>query len=55
MAIVGDLKQLQTTLLDKHFDGRGARVDGILKQLFQSVHGSNNDLASSDLVDDIFC
>ncbi len=53
MAIVGDLEQFEPAFLDQDFDGRGARVDGIFEQFLERVHGSHDDLAGGDLVDDI--
>src|SRR5690242_15392610 len=36
--IVGNLQQLQSSVLDKDLEGRGACVDSIFHQFLQSVH-----------------
>lgn len=52
-AIVGDLEELQTSILGHHIQGSGARIDGVLNKLLESMDGSHNDFSRGDLVDDI--
>jgi len=53
MAVVSDLEQLQTTILNKDFNGSRTSIGGILEQLFQSMHGRHDDFTRCNLVDDI--
>lgn len=53
-AIVGDLEELQASILGHHVQGSGARIDGILNELLESVNGSHNDLTGGNFVDDIW-
>jgi hypothetical protein len=53
MAIVRDLQQLETSVLDQDFDGRRTSVDGVFDQLLQRMHGSNDYLSRGDLIDHI--
>lgn len=53
MPIVSDLEQLQPTVFDHNFEGRRSRIDGILNELFQGMNRCNDNLSSSNLVDNI--
>lgn len=52
-AIVGDLQQLQSPVLDGNLDRGGAGIDRVLNQLFERVDGCDNDLAGGDFVYDV--
>lgn len=54
MPVVGDLKKLETAVFDQDLDRGRTGIDGIFYQLFQSMHGSNNNLPCGDLVYDIW-
>ena len=53
MAVVGDLKQLQPSLLNDNLKRSGASIHSIFDQLFQGMDRSDYDFASSYLVDNI--
>ena len=53
MAIIGDLEQFQTTVLDYYFQRSRTSVNGIFNQFFECMHWSDNDLSCGNLVDDI--
>ena len=53
MAVVGDLKQLQPSILDDNLDGCRASIHCIFNQLLQSMNRGDYDFAGSDLVDNI--
>lgn len=52
-AVIRDLQQLQATFLGKYLERCRAGVHGILHELLQSMHRGDDNLASSNLVDDI--
>lgn len=54
MPIVRNLKKLQTAIFDSNFHRSRSSIHGILDELLESVHWSDDDLAGSNLVDDIF-
>ena len=53
MAVVGDLKQLQPSILDDDLKRSGASIHSIFDQFFQGMDRSDYDFASSNLVDNI--
>lgn len=53
-AAVGDLEQLQTTVLDQDVERGGPSVDGVFDEFLQRVHGCDNDLAGCNLVDHVW-
>lgn len=53
VAVVGNLKQLETAILDEYFQCSRSGIDGVLNEFFQGVDWSDYDLAGSDLVDNI--
>ena len=53
MAIISNLKQLQTAVLYCDFQRGCAGINGILDQLLERMHRSDDDLACGDLVDNI--
>lgn len=53
MAIVGNLEQLKSSILDQDLEGCGTSVHSILNQFFQSMHGSDNDLPCGNLIHNI--
>lgn len=52
-AIVGNLQQLQTSVLDQNLEGRGSCVYSVFHQLLQGMDRGHNDFSGRDLVDDI--
>lgn len=54
MSIVRDLKKLQATIFDKNLKRSRASVDRILDKFLQRMYRSNDDLASCNLVDNIW-
>lgn len=50
MTVVSDLEKLETAIFHQDLDRGGTSVDSILYQLLQSVHRSDDDLSSGDLV-----
>ena len=53
--VVCNLQQLEASVFDEDFDGRGASVDSIFDQLLQRMDWRYDDLSRSDLVDYILC
>ena len=53
MAVVGDLKQLQPSILDDDLKRSGASIHSIFDQFLQCVNRSDYDFAGSNLVDNI--
>lgn len=53
-AVVGDLQELQTALLDQYLEMGGASILGVLNELLQGVDRRNNNLPCCDLVDNIW-
>lgn len=53
-AIICDLQELEPAVFDDNFKRRGSGIDGVLNQLFEGVHGRDDDLARCNLVDDIW-
>jgi hypothetical protein len=53
VAIISNLEQLETTLLDQDLERGGAGIDRIFDQFLQSMYRCHNDLACCDLVHDI--
>ena len=53
MAIIGNLEQLQPTVLDYYFQRSRASVNSIFNEFLERMHWSDNDLSCGNLVDDI--
>jgi len=51
--VVGDLQQLQASILDENLQGRGSCVDSILHQLLQRIHRGHDNFPCSNFVDNI--
>lgn len=54
MAIVGNLKELETTVFDEDFERRGAGINGIFDKFFEGMDGGDDDFAGRDLVYDVW-
>lgn len=52
-AVVCYLQQFQASFFDKDLERGRPCIDGILDELLQRMNGGNNNLSSSDLVDNI--
>ena len=55
VTVVRDLEEFEASILDQNFDRGRASVNGILQELLECIHWSNNDLTGGNFVDDIFC
>ena len=53
MPIVSDLQQLEPSIFDQYLNCSGARINRILKELFQRVYRSDNNFSGSYFVDNI--
>lgn len=53
VAVVGDLKQLQPSILDENVERSRPSIHSILNQFLQSMDRGDNDFAGSNLVDNI--
>ena len=53
MAVVGDLKQLEPSILDDDLKRSGASIHSVFNQFLECMNRSDYDLASSNLVDNI--
>ena len=53
MAVVGDLKQLEPSILDDDLKRSGACIHSIFNQFLQRMNRSDYDFASSNLIDNI--
>lgn len=53
VSVVSDLQQLQTTFFNNDLEKGGPRINGILYELFQSMHRCHNNLTSGNLIHNI--
>lgn len=51
--IVCDLEQSKSPFFHQYIDRGRPSIRGVLYKLLEGMHGSNNDLASGNLVDDV--
>jgi hypothetical protein len=52
-AIVCDLQELETAILDEDLYRGGPSIDCVLNELFQGMYGSHNDFSGRNLVDHV--